>query len=182
MTQNQLPFQLECELEQQIVQQPECLEGIEYGQPRRGHPEGAVKYHIADVLQNVDRFYIDSSDRGALRLIALLHDTFKYQVATELPRCGESHHGMIARRFAETFISDSSVLDVIELHDEAYNAWQCGNRDGRWDKASRRALALLDRLGTNLDLYLAFYRCDNATEGKNQNSFDWFEQFARNFS
>ncbi len=182
ITQNHLPFQLECELEHQITQHPEFLEGAEFGRPRRGHPEGAVKYHIADVLRNVDQFFIDSSDRAALRLIALLHDTFKYQVDPDRPCCGDNHHGMMARRFAELFISDQSVLDVTELHDEAYNAWQCGNRDGRWDKASRRALALLDRVGTNIDLYLEFYRCDNATEGKNQNCFDWFEQFVRDVS
>lgn len=50
---------------------------------------------------------------------------------------------MIARRFAESFIDDDSGLDVIELHDDAYNSWQCGNRDGRWDKAERRATTLI---------------------------------------
>lgn len=182
ITPTALPFQLETELEHQITQHPEWLDGIEYGRPRRGHPEGAVKYHIADVLLNVDRFYIDSPHRSSLRLIALIHDTLKYRVEPNRPRCGENHHGMIARRFAESLISDPIVLDVIELHDEAYNAWQCGNRDGRWDKASRRALALLDRLGDNVDLYLAFFRCDSAISGKDQNSYDWFEQFVRDFS
>lgn len=182
MTPTQFPFQLETDLEHQITQHPDWLEGIEYGRPRRGHPEGAVKNHIADVLLNVDRFFIDSPARRRLRFIALVHDTFKYRVDTSRPRCGENHHAMIARRFAESFISDEAVLDVIELHDEAYNAWQCGNRDGRWDKASRRALALVDRLGDSIWFYLAFYRCDNATVGKDQSCYDWFEQFVRDFS
>ena len=182
MTPTRIQFPVETELERQITQHPEWLNGIDYGRPRSGHPEGAVKYHIVDVLLNIDRFYIDSGDRTALRFIALVHDTFKYQVDISRPRCGENHHGMIARRFAEEFTSNKAVLDVIELHDEAYNAWQCGNRDGRWDKASRRALALIDRLGTNINLYLAFYRCDNATNGKNQQSWDWFEQFVRDFT
>ena len=182
MTQIQLPFQLESKLEHLISEHPDWLEGVEYGRPRRGHPEGAVKSHIADVLLNVDRFFIDSPDRGTLRLISLIHDTFKYRVDADQPRFGENHHAMIARRFAESFIGDTAVLDVIELHDEAYNAWQCGNRDGRWDQASRRALALLDRLGCNLALYLAFYRCDNATAGKEQNCYEWFKQFAQSVS
>ena len=182
MTPTQLSFQLETELEHEITQHPEWREGIEYGRHRRGHPEGAVKSHIADVLLNVDRFFIDSPQRATLRLIALIHDTLKFRVDADRPRSGENHHAMIARRFAESFISDPAVLDVIELHDEAYNAWQCGNRDGRWDKASRRALALLDRLGDSIGLYLAFYRCDNATTGKDQNCYDWFEQFAWDFS
>ena len=86
---------------------------------------------------------------------------------------------MIARRFAEPLIDDDVVLDVIELHDEAYNAWQCGNRDGRWDKAERRALALVERMGENIALYLAFYRCDNSTEGKLQDCFEWFDDFVK---
>ncbi len=182
MTQTELPFLLETALEHQISEHPDWLEGIEYGRPRRGHPEGAVKYHIADVLRNVDQFFIDSPHRATLRLIALVHDSFKFQVDRSLPRIGDNHHAMIARRFAEQFISDGAILDVIELHDEAFNAWQCGNRDGRWDKSSRRALALVDRLGGQTDLYLAFYRCDNATTGKDQNCYDWFEYFVQNCS
>ena len=85
MTQNQLPFQLECELEHQITQHSEWLEGIEYGEPRRGHPEGAVKYHIAEVLFNVDQFFIDSPERPRLRLMALMHDTFKSYVESDKP-------------------------------------------------------------------------------------------------
>jgi hypothetical protein len=165
MTHIRLPFQLESRLEHLISEHPDWREGVEYGSSRRGHPEGAVKFHIADVLLNVDRFFVDSPDRGTLRLISLVHDTFKYRVDTDQPRFGENHHAMIARRFAESFISDTFVLDVIELHN-----------------ASRRALALLDRLGSNLALYLAFYRCDNATAGKEQNCYEWFEQFVRSLS
>jgi len=40
-------------------------------------PKGPIKFHIADVLLNVDRFFIDSPDRGTLKLITLVHDTFK---------------------------------------------------------------------------------------------------------
>jgi hypothetical protein len=31
---------------------------------------------------------------------------------------GENHHAMIARRFAERYVDDPKLLDVIELHDE----------------------------------------------------------------
>jgi len=32
----------------------------------------------------------------------------------------------------------------------------------------------------NIDLYLAFYRCDNFTEGKESNCFEWFDDFVAN--
>ena len=80
MTDRIFPFSLEGDLEEQIAKQPEWLEGLEYGRPRHGHPEGKIKFHIAAVLNNVERFYGDSPDRNRLRLITLVHDTFKFRV------------------------------------------------------------------------------------------------------
>ncbi len=51
----ELPFELETDLEKQIAADPEWQEGIDWGKPRTGHLEGPVKYHIADVLANIDR-------------------------------------------------------------------------------------------------------------------------------
>ncbi|MBW3593243.1 MAG: hypothetical protein KY396_06085 [Actinobacteria bacterium] len=55
---------------------------------------------------------------------------------------------------------------MIELHDEAYNAWGRGSRRGDWAGAERRARSLVERLGPSLGLYLRFYRADNATGTK----------------
>lgn len=176
-SESDLPFSLETELERTLAADPELQAGLAYGKPRRGHPEGQVGRHVADVLDNVDRFYGDSPLRERLRLIALIHDSFKHQVDSQRLKTGENHHAMRARRFAERFIDDEAVLDVIELHDEAYNAWQKGQRDDDWERAEERAGALLERLGMNLDLYLAFYRCDNATGDKSQERLEWFRDF-----
>lgn len=86
---------------------------------------------------------------------------------------------MRARRFAERLIDDQPVLEVIELHDEAFNAWQLGNRDGKWDKAQARAERLVVRLGDTFFLYLAFYECDNTTEGKESACLDWFRDLTQ---
>ena len=91
------------------------------------------------------------------------------------PREGENHHAMIARRFAERYTEDAEVLDVIELHDEAFNAWVKGERGGKWDAAEARALRLLDRLGGSADFYLRFYRADNRTAARSQEPLEWFE-------
>ncbi|REJ72897.1 MAG: HD domain-containing protein [Planctomycetota bacterium] len=174
MASDELPFSLETDLERRIAADPDWRTGADWGRPRSGHPEGAVKAHIADVLRNIDAFFSESANRERLRLIALIHDTFKFQVDPARPRSGENHHAMKARRFAERYITDADVLDVIELHDEAYNAWQKGARDGKWEKAEQRTESLLAGLGDRLGLYLAFYRCDNMTGDKQQDCFDWF--------
>jgi hypothetical protein len=171
----------ETELEASIIGDPEWLDGAASGQPRRGHPEGTVSVHIEDVLANVDSEAVDSADRQRLRLVALIHDTFKNRVDRGQPLTGENHHAMIARRFAERFVDDDEVLEVIELHDEAYNAWVKGDRGDKCDAAEARAQRLLDRLGTSRDFYLRFYRADNRTGSKSDAPLDWFERVADSY-
>lgn len=169
-----LPFELEGELEERIAGDTEWQRGAEWGTPRPGHPEGAVKFHIAEVLANVDRYAKSDGDRSRLRLITLTHDTFKHRVDDSRPRVGENHHGLIARRFAERYVSDPIVLDIVELHDEAYNAYAMGARRRAWAEAEARAHRLLSRLGPSAGLYLTFFRCDNETGNKTPDAFEWF--------
>jgi hypothetical protein len=114
----------------------------------------------------------------SLRFIVLVHDTFKHRVNRSQPRTGENYHAMIARRFAEDYTDNKSVLDLIELHDEAYNCWVKGTRSGRWGSAEARAHRLLSRLGSELPLYLHFFRAHTETGDKDTRPLDWFEQFA----
>lgn len=168
----------ETELETRIVGDPEWREGATWGEPRPSHPEGEVSFHIEEVLRNVDDEAVDATDRERLRLVALTHDTFKHRVDRDQPLTGENHHAMIARRFAERFVDDPALLDVIELHDEAFNSWVKGERGGKWDAAEARAMRLLDRLGDSRDFYIRFYRADNRTGSKDQAPLEWFENLS----
>jgi hypothetical protein len=163
----------ETELEKKIIADQDFIDGAMWGKPRNGHPEGQVIYHIGHVLKNVDK-YSTAENREKLRLIAIIHDSFKYKVDGTKSKSGENHHAMIARRFAEKFITDNELLEIIELHDEAYNSWCKGDRDGKWDKAEIRANQLIERLGQSINLYLAFYQCDNETGDKESENFIWF--------
>ena len=49
-------FEPENELERTLIADPELQEGLAWGRPRRGHPEGSVGAHVADLLQTVDRW------------------------------------------------------------------------------------------------------------------------------
>lgn len=163
----------ETELEKRITSDSKFVTGANWGKSRNGHPEGKVIFHIAEVLENVDKYCTDTN-REKLRLIAIIHDTFKNLVDVTKPKSGENHHAMIARRFTEKYISDKEILDIIELHDEAYNAYSMGVRRNNWDGAKRRAKSLKTRLGKSLDLYLTFYKCDNETGDKENKDYDWF--------
>jgi hypothetical protein len=163
-------------IEEAVITDPDFVEGCNYGKPRSGHPEGKVIYHIKEVLENIDKFYGDDEDRQDLRLIALVHDTFKHKVDRNQPKVGANHHGTIARVFAQKFRKEHDLLKIIELHDEAYNSWGTGNRRGDWYKAEKRANQLIQGLMIEgcLDLYLKFYKCDNRTGDKEQDNYDWF--------
>jgi len=163
-------------IEEAIIGNADFIAGAMYGKPRSGHPEGQVIYHIEEVLGNIEKFYADDVDYDDLRLIAILHDTFKHKVNQNLPKSGENHHGMIARRFAEKFPIHQDVLTVIQYHDDAYNARSAGGRHGDWYKAKKRSTNLINALQIEncLDLYVKFYRCDNLTGDKSQDNYDWF--------
>src|SRR3989344_5537986 len=81
----------ETEIEQKIMSDPEFIEGALWGEPRPGHPEGQVIFHILEVLNNVDK-YPTSHSREKLRIMALVHDTFKHKVDISKPRTGDNHH------------------------------------------------------------------------------------------
>jgi hypothetical protein len=171
-----LPFTLETTLERIIAESPEWQLGVVWGEPRSGHLEGAVMYHIADVLANIDKQKLTDDERRELRLIALMHDTFKYQVDEHKPKIGMNRHGFIARQFAERYIADPALLEVIELHDEAYYSWRLGHYRGKWQVAEEHVDLLLDRLGSSLPLYVHFFFADSDTDSKNPEPISWFGQ------
>lgn len=129
-----------------------------------GHPEATVGDHVEEVLANVAREPAELRER--LRVIALVHDAFKHRVRWWWP--GRTDHARLAERFARRHTDDPAVLKVIRRHDDAYRAWR-----GRVARR-RRAERLIADLGDDLGLYLAFYRCDNATGDKSAAPLEWF--------
>lgn len=169
----------ETDFERQIMVDPDWVDGLSYGTPRRGHPEGAVVYHIPEVLANVEKYAVDQEDRARLRLVALIHDNFKYQVDRNRDATGKNHHGWIARHFAERYVDDEAILTVIELHDEAFLSWKKAISNGKLDAGTARAVRLIERLealpdGT-IPFYMRFFGCDNETGDKIPDSVLWFQ-------
>jgi len=89
----------ETDLEKALVSAPQFREGLLWGKPRYGHPEGKVLYHIKEVFANIEKISTDPIIRSQLRLIALVHDTFKYaeDKVRGKDRDWSKHHAVIAR-------------------------------------------------------------------------------------
>jgi hypothetical protein len=170
----------ENELELALLQSSDFRFGLLWGEPRFGHPEGQVCLHVREVLDNIER--LPSALQGLktqLRLIALVHDTFKYKEDRSRPRDWTKHHGILARRFLESYTHDRAVLDVIETHDDAYYAWLNSN-SGHSGSLSHKTLDSLQlRVGYCWQLYYTFFKCDTQTGDKTQASVKWFEREAK---
>ena len=163
-------------LEKQLLQLPNVIEGLHWGQPRYGHPEGKVGLHIREVLDNIDQLIITEQERELLRLAAFVHDTFKYVESKTIPRHRDYHHGVLARQFLEEIDPRHQILDIIELHDEAYFAWRDIHLYRQKSRGQKRFETLLQRMDTQLQLYYSFFKCDTQTGDKTQAPLIWFEQ------
>ena len=164
-------FEPETDLERRVTSEAELLEGLAWGEPRAGHPEGAVGTHVSHLLETLDQSGEEGERRELLRFMALVHDAFKYQVRERLPRVGENHHAMRARRFAERFTDDARVLGAIQFHDRPYALWRKLKRRGKLDERGLRRM--LHRI-EDPELFLRFIELDGSTEGKRPEPIEWF--------
>jgi hypothetical protein len=129
-----------------------------------------VGTHVSHLLQTLDQAGETGERRARLRFMALVHDSFKYQVRERLPRVGENHHAMRARRFAEAFTDDEAVLAAIEFHDRPYALWRKCQRRGKLDERGfRRMIKRID----DPELFLRFIELDGSTEGKRPEPIEW---------
>ncbi len=178
ITQDQISSILkpETELERQFLLDPAFREGLFYGKPRYGHPEGQVLYHIPEVLANVDQLDISKEDRRKLRIITFVHDTFKNIEDKNEPRDWSKHHSVYARKFLERFTDDVGLLTITEMHDEAYYCWRLYALYRQPEKSLERLKRLIEAVGKDLQLYYLFFKCDTQTGDKIQTPVRWFEK------
>jgi len=165
-------FAPQTELERALAADPALQEGLAWGKPRRGHPEGTVGAHVGDLLQTIERWGETGKRREELRFLAIVHDSMKNRVQNWRPRTGENHHATRARRFAERYTGDERLLATIEQHDRPYNLWRKMRRRGRPDDEALDEM--LDRV-PDLDLFVSFVELDGSTEGKNHEPLSWLK-------
>ncbi len=166
----------ENELEERLLAEPGFRDGLKWGVPRFGHPEGEVYKHVREVLSNIDQLDGGSDERRRLRLIAYVHDTFKYREDKSVPRNWDRHHGKLARNFLEPFCEDERLLDIVELHDEAYYCWRFSQLLCKPELGKERLERLFSRLDDELPLFFRFFVCDTLTGDKIMAPLYWFEQ------
>ena len=159
---------------QQIVNDARYLKNIEYGTPRPGHPEGMVKYHIAELEENLEVLRsrgISEEQYWKLKFLIHVHDAFKAEAVPNSPILHPYSHASLARKFATEFTADTDLLNMVQYHDVNYALWQQFSNRGSYDLS--RFSALLETI-INWDLFLMFLILDGCTQGKDPERLRWF--------
>lgn len=169
-------LQPETPLEAAFLKDEDYRRGLLWGLPRYGHPEGTIWRHILEVNANIDALPVDAETRRKLRIVSFVHDTFKNVEHRGNPRDYSRHHSVYARKFLERYVDDELLLNVVELHDEAYYCWRLAHLYGKVEKCHRRLQRLRERVGAYWQLYYLFFKCDTCTGDKNPAPLLWFEE------
>jgi hypothetical protein len=148
---------------------------FEYNRPQSGHPEGKVKFHIADLEDNLERLKHRLPNKEyywKLKFLIHVHDTFKAEASTAgVPTNDPGSHESLAKAFASEFTDDLDMLNIIQYHDENYTLWKQFISTGHYDKKWLRYL--LDTI-QDWDLFLIFTIIDGCTKGKDIEKLAWF--------
>ena len=159
---------------QQIITDARYLKNIEYGEPRPGHPEGKVKYHIAEMEENLEVLRlrgISEEQYWKLKFLIHVHDAFKAEAIPNSAILNPNSHASLARKFASEFTNDSDLLNMVQYHDVNYALWKQLQSIGSYN--AERFSTLLAII-VDWDLFLLFLILDGSTTGKDPEKTCWF--------
>ena len=157
----------ETELEKRILNDPRIQEGFKYTKFTKGHPEGNVAIHVQQILDFINRQNWQEYRRD-LRIITLIHDSFKYVQA----QGGKFHAVLAAEYYAALCPDDKRISEAIHYHDSAwgfYNKLKRGEFDA---KKFKKTFSKLD-----LSLLIHFNYADDC--GRENITPQWFEEKIR---
>ena len=142
-----------------------------WGTPRRGHPEGSLANHIADLEVNLEsiRELLLGDEEDKLRLLIHVHDICKPEAWVGVDSDHPHNHALLARRLLEKLYPDPTLLAITQLHDDGYVLYQYYRRSG--DLRSR--LTSILQAVQDIDLFLLFFLIDSCTAGKHTEPVDW---------
>lgn len=167
--------QPETELEQKIVMDESWREGASWSLSHWAHPEGRIIYHIQEVLTNINKLALSELSRERLRLVAIIHDSFKYLEIRSIPRVISKHHAILAYKFAKRYISDELVLNMILFHDHPFYAWQAFQYENI--EISEQLIKRLEsafQIPDQMQDFYNFFICDTYTGHKTPEPLYWF--------
>jgi hypothetical protein len=155
-----------------ILADPRYQANLDWGEPRSGHPEGAVRAHIAEIECNLEalRRKLSEDDYWKLKILVHTHDSFKRDADRGVAITHPRSHASLARAFLAGFCSDDDLLAMVQFHDEPFALWRQVEVRGTCNQ--ERLNALLRNI-KDWNLFLAFNLIDGCTEGKSREPLRW---------
>ena len=166
---------------ERMMLDPRYQKNIEYGEPRAGHPEGKIKFHIVELEENLEKLSlrgISDEQYWKLKFLIHVHDTFKADALANSPIENPRSHASLAKAFASEFIDDEDLLNMLQFHDVNYSLWQQWKRTGYYDV--ERLIQLVKTI-QDWDLFMLFLIIDGSTKGKEASKLIWFLQEAAKY-
>lgn len=156
----------------QLTKDPAYLGNLDWGKPRRGHPEGTVRAHIEELEGNLSRLPVEkgSEEYWKLKILIHVHDSFKKDSKKGVPIDHPHSHASLARRFLERYCREPDLLNMVQYHDEPYALYRQYAQRGRANP--QRLSKLLAGIG-DWELFCKFLLVDNCTEGKDSAPTEW---------
>src|SRR6516225_231707 len=138
-----------------IVTDPRYQANLDWGEARPGHPEGTVRFHIAELERNLEvlKPKLSESDYWKLKLLLHTHDSFKPDAERGVLITHPKSHASLARAFLEEFCNDDDLMAIIQYHDELFALWRQVETRG---SCNPERLAILLRSIKDWNLFLAF--------------------------
>jgi hypothetical protein len=157
-----------------ITADPRYKEGIAYGKPRTGHPEGRVVDHIKQLDANLDKLVplLSSEEFFKLRILIHVHDSFKHVAKRDSAIEDPWSHASLAREFLAEFSDDEDLLRMVQYHDLGFALWKQFEAKGKYSY-DRLESSILSRM-QDVELFLLFTIIDGFTPGKDHTKIRWF--------
>jgi hypothetical protein len=148
-------------------------QNLDWGKPRKGHPEGTIRGHIHELEGNLKslRRKISESDYWKLKILIHTHDTFKPAATKGVPISDPRSHASLGRSFLAEFCDDPDLLAMVQYHDEPYALWRQFSERGDCDR--QRFDKMLTAI-SDWDLFRVFLIIDGCTASKSRDPLVWF--------
>jgi len=157
---------------QKLRELPLYQENVQWGRPRRGHPEGSLANHIEQLEANLEklRSLLKPGEEERLRLLIHVHDICKPEAWVGVDSDDPHNHALMARRLLEQLCDDLVLLNITQYHDDGYILYQYYRRS----QAMRPRLIKLLEAVQDVELFLLFFLIDSCTHGKHREPVEWF--------
>jgi hypothetical protein len=155
-----------------LISDPRYLTNLDWGEPRPGHPEAAVRAHITELEGNLEQLRprLAPADFWRLKLLIHTHDTFKAGARPGASITDPQSHASLARAFLAAYCPDPDLLAMCQFHDEPYALWRQVQTRGTYNAVRMQALLAAVR---DWNLFLAFNLVDGCTAGKTREPLRW---------